>query len=123
MTSVRVMPGSGGSVSPSRNESICHSASRAVVCPVDRATCTAIGSDSSPASTRPASRRRASTSASVSARACPMSAKPMARQKREASSMDTPALRAAWKGVYRRSAPRISCSSRMASGSAVGWAV
>ncbi|GLX17951.1 hypothetical protein Slala02_21150 [Streptomyces lavendulae subsp. lavendulae] len=46
----------------------------------------------------------------------------MARQNREASSIDTPALRAAWNGVYRRSAPRISCSSRMASGSAVGCA-
>ncbi len=99
VTSVRVMPGSGGSVSPSRNESICHSARRAVVCPVDRATCTAIASLSSPASTRPESRRNASTSASVSALACPMSAKPMARQKRVASSTETPALRAAWKGV------------------------
>ncbi len=93
------MPGSGGSVSPSRKESICHSANRAVVCPVDRATCTAMASLSRPASTRPARRRRASTSASVSALAWPMSAKPMARQKREANSMETPALRAAWKGV------------------------
>lgn len=67
VTSVRVIPGSGGSVRPSRKESICHSASRAVVCPVDRATCTAIASLSSPASTRPDSRRSASTSASVSA--------------------------------------------------------
>lgn len=95
VTSVRVIPGSGGSVSPSRNESICHSASRAVVCPVDRATCTAIASLSSPASTRPARRRRARTSASVKALACPTSAKPMARQKRVASSMETPAVRAA----------------------------
>ncbi len=95
VTSVRVMPGSGGSVRPSRKESICHSARRAVVCPVDLATCTAMASLSSPASTRPARRRSASTSASVSALACPMSANPMARQKRDASSMETPALRAA----------------------------
>ncbi len=93
------MPGSGGSVSPSRKESICHSASRAVVCPVDRATWIAIGSLSSPASTRPARRRSARTSASVSALACPMSAKPMARQNRDARSMETPAVLAAWNGV------------------------
>ena len=93
------MPGSGGSVRPSRKESICQSASRAVVWPVDRATWIAIDSLSSPASTRPASRRSASTSASVSALACPMSANPMARQKREARSIETPAVRAAWKGV------------------------
>ncbi|CAM5404950.1 hypothetical protein SRIMM317S_01380 [Streptomyces rimosus subsp. rimosus] len=99
MISVRVRPESWGSVRPSRKESICQSASRAVVCPVERATWTAIASLSSPASTRPASRRSASTSASVSALTWPMSAKPMARQKREASSMETPALRAAWKGV------------------------
>ncbi len=40
---------------------------------MDRATCTAMASLSSPASTRPARRRSASTSASVSALACPMS--------------------------------------------------
>ncbi len=98
-TSARVSPGSTDWVRFSRKVSICQPASRAVVWPVERATWIAIDSLSRPDSTRPARRRRAITSPSVSARDWPMSGKPMARQKRVASSIGTSAARAAWYGV------------------------